>query len=175
MIADQKEPISAPCDVAVNRAVAGNFDRDFRLFAVARNVYDGHFPGLVQSCRDEAHGRLDAMVADFNFPKIGKRNNEADGAMNAHPEVADVVKEDDARRIGGVDRLAEHRADDNVGATGFIHRGTAEMIVLAAKDLQALGHRTGIEVRTTAYDDASRFTAGVRINHMDALSFIEHR
>jgi hypothetical protein len=77
---------------------------------------------------------------------VGEGDDEADGAVATHAEVADVIEEDDAGGAGGVDGCAEQGADEDVGAAGLVDDGGAEPIVRFAKRSQTFGHGAGAEV-----------------------------
>jgi hypothetical protein len=51
----------------------------------------------MQFHRDYSHRRLNAMTTRLNSLEIGQGDGEANGSMTAHPEIADIIEEDDAR------------------------------------------------------------------------------
>ena len=86
-------------------------------------------PSVVQGGGDGADRRFDAVLAGSDAPQIGQRCDQADGAVAAHAEVADVVEEDDARRAGRVDRRAQQRAHDDLAAARLQHSGGAPVVI----------------------------------------------
>lgn len=60
---DKEKPVSAPCDVAVDGAPAGDFHRHRGGFAVARDIRDFHRTVGPEFRRDDTDGRVDAMHA----------------------------------------------------------------------------------------------------------------
>ena len=52
-----------------------------------------------------ADGSLDAMRARLDPSQVRQRHHQPDRAVAAHPQVADVVEEDDARGSVRIDRL----------------------------------------------------------------------
>src|SRR5215469_12847993 len=98
MLFHEKKPVAAPGHVAAHLAESRNIDRDFPSLAVARNIAHGYFPGLVESCGDDSNRRFYLVFSRLNAAHVRKRNHQADGAVTAHTEIADVIKEDDSCR-----------------------------------------------------------------------------
>ena len=73
-------------------------------------------------------------VPGVDAAEVRERDDDADGAVAAHAEVADVVEEDDAGGAGRIGRLAEQRADDDVGAARLVDDGGAEAVEAVAED-----------------------------------------
>ena len=84
--------------------------------------------------------------------------------MAAHTEVSDVVEEDHAGGAVAIDGLAEECSDDDVGTAGFGYYGGTEVVVVAAKTLEAFGERAFAEVGGSGNHEARRLAAGVRID-----------
>ena len=100
---------------------------------------------------------------------MGQRHRDADRAVAAHAQVADVVEEDDARG-GRTGRPARGQgADHHVRAARLVDDGRAERVVTVAEDGQALGHRAGAELGAARDDHAGRLAAGVGVDHLDAM------
>src|SRR5687767_2684915 len=126
----------------------------------------------VQPRHDRAHRRLDAMLARLDAPHVREGDHQADGAVAAHADGADVVEENDAGARRRVDRLDQQRADDDVGAARLVHRRGPVAVEFALQALAALGERTGAEVGTALDDDSSRLAAGVRVDHFQLLHLL---
>src|SRR5207249_2350918 len=99
--------------------------------AVAGHVLDGNgvAPGVVEG--DDADGRVEAVRAGGDAAEVGQRDGDADGAVAAHADGADVVEEDDAGDAGRLGRLAQQGADEHGGAARLVDHGGAEIVVLA--------------------------------------------
>jgi hypothetical protein len=108
------------------------------------------------------------MVSGKNPAEVRKRGDDADRAMSAHAEVSDIVKEDDSGGACLVQGLAQERADDNVGAPRLVDHGGAEIIVVAAEALAALGKRAVAEVGPSLQNEARGFSGGVGVEDRDA-------
>src|SRR5205814_703309 len=94
MIVDQKKPVATPGDVSSNFTVSRNLNRYIFRKAVARHVGDGNFSAFVEQRFDYAHGRFNAMSAWPNALQIRERRYHANGAMSAHSQIGNVIKED---------------------------------------------------------------------------------
>jgi hypothetical protein len=89
--------------------------------------------------------------------------------MNAHSQIADIIKVEDAGSASGIHRLCNHCTYNNFRAAGLVHKGLAQMIVVLPEFFEALSHGGLGENGTAGYDDAGRFAASVRIDHTDAI------
>ena len=97
--------------------------------------------------------------------QVGQRHGDADRAVAAHAEVADVVEEDDAGGGGRIDRLEDQGADHHVRAARLVDDGRAERVVTVAEDREAIGHRAVAELGPARDHHAGRLAAGVRVDH----------
>src|SRR6266571_2622551 len=93
--------------------------------------------------------------------KVSERGNDADGAVAAHPEIPDVVEEDDASRRHRIDWWNEQRANVDVGAARLIDDCGAILIEVAAESIAAIGERTAAEVGSAVDDDSCGLALGV--------------
>ena len=160
----KKEPVASPGDIAADLAIVGHFDFQVRGEAIARNVVHGDFAVRVQNGAHGSDGSLDAVLAGLDAIQKGEGRDEADGAVTTHAEVSNIIKEDDAGGAGGINGIAEQRADDYVGASRLVHDCGTKIIVLAAKTLEALGKRAGAEIGASTDNDASGFASGVGVD-----------
>jgi hypothetical protein len=87
--------------------------------------------------------------------------------MAAHAEIANVIEEDNASRARRVRWFTQQGAHDGVRAARLIHDSSANVIVFGTKYVEAVGDSPGSEGWATLYNDASRFAAGVRVDHME--------
>ena len=122
----------------------------------------------MQSSRDDAYRRFDPMVAGTDPASMGKRSDDTDGAVAAHPEVSDVVEEDNSGGAAFVEGLTEERTDDHVGSARLIDNGSAEIIVSAAKALSPLGESAVSEIRSPAENETRGLAGRVRVDNRDA-------
>ena len=97
-------------------------------------------------------------------------DDDADHAMPAHAEIADVVEEDDAGRAARIDRRTQQRPDHHIRPARFIDDGGAITIEVGTKALAPLGEGAAAEVRSAGDDDARRLAAGVGVDDLDALN-----
>jgi hypothetical protein len=114
-------------------------------------------------------GGVELDRARLEAAQVRQRHDEADGAVAAHAEVADIVEEDDAELAGLVMRLDEERAHDDVGAARFADDGRAEVVVLLLENLHPLAERSAAQVRTALEHEARRLAAGMGIKDLDVL------
>src|SRR6185369_3966347 len=94
-------------NIAGHGADAGDVDCDGGGAAVTRDVANGDAVGIEEPCLDDAADGVDAAGPVARAAHMGERDDEADGPVAAHIEVADVVEEDDAGIAGRVGGLAE--------------------------------------------------------------------
>ena len=99
---DQEEPVPSPSDIAGHRAVAGDIELDAGGVTVAGNVGDGDATVGVQHRPDFPYRGFDAVGAGLNSAQMGEGCDQANGAVAAHSQVADIIKEDDAGGTGRV-------------------------------------------------------------------------
>ena len=90
LIGDEEEPIPAPGDIAGDTTRVHAF-----RFPIRRHIADTHATIFVQGSRHDPHGCLHAMLASRDAPQMLQGGDEADHAMAAHAEEANVVEEDD--------------------------------------------------------------------------------
>ena len=93
------------------------------------------------------------MLTRADAAEVGEGDHQADGAMAAHAQEAHIVEEDDARRAGRVDRLAQESAHHHIGAARLVHHGGAEAIVYFTKRSQ-IGLVT--DLRTATVEEIRR-------------------
>ena len=168
-VVDEKEPVAAPGDIAGHGAVAGDFDGDARCCAVGGDVVDGDFQIGVKLGFHDSDGGFNAVEAGLDPPHVGERDGEADGAVAAHVEVADVIEEDDAGRTGGVSRFAEEGSDYGVRGAGFVADGGAVAVEPGAEEVETLAQRSVAESGATGDDEAGGFAGGMGINDVNSL------
>ena len=106
MIADEEEPVAAPGDVAGHRANARDLHWHAGGAVKAGHVADGHAAVVAEQGIDCARGCFQLAGTAADLPQMSERDHYPYGAVAAHPEVPDVVEEDDAGLAGGVGRLA---------------------------------------------------------------------
>lgn len=168
LIGDEEKPIASPGDVAVDRAVAGDIDRDVFSEAIGRNVFDGHRVVIGEESGDDSNGSFDPVLAGFNAALMGEGFHDADGAVKAGVEAGEVVEENDSCDTGGVLGLAETSANDGVEAPGFIDEGGANPVGFILDEVTG---GDGSDRKFETGDDGSGgFAAGVGI---DDAHFLE--
>ena len=101
------------------------------------------------------------MHSGCDCAEVSERGDDADRAVAAHPEEADVVEKNHARRASGDARRAQQRADEHVGAARLVHDRAAEAVVIFPEGFESRGHRAIAEFRPAAGDDARGLSARV--------------
>ena len=107
VIADQKEPVAAPGDVPDYHAGTLDLKSNVGCVAVTGNILDRDLVAAVVLEGDDADRRIQPVSAWSDTAQVGERDRHADRAVAAHPQVADVVEEDDAGHAG-LDRRGSH-------------------------------------------------------------------
>src|SRR5688500_8403486 len=167
----EKKPVAAPGDIAFHN-LAVDINVDCLVRTPTRHVLHRDFAVRFQRRRDRSHRRLDEMLARLDAPHVRERDHQADGAVAAHADGANVVEENDAGARRRIDRLDQQRADDDVGAARLVHRRGAVAVELALQALAPGGQRPAAEVGTTLDDDASRLAARVRVDNLQLLHLL---
>ena len=170
MIGDQEKPVAAPRDVAGDGADAGHVDR--RPPSLSRQLgtlVTETSPSGCSSRGDDADGRIDPMRAGADPPEVRERGHEADRAVAAHADVADVVEEDHAGGARGVLRRDEQRAHQHVRAARLVDDRGAEPVELAPEALAPRGERARSEIGAAGDDHARRLASGMRIDDFDPV------
>jgi hypothetical protein len=108
------------------------------------------------------------MLAGTDSFHVGKGCDQTDGAVTAHAEVANIIKEDNASCAGGVHRLTQQAPDHDIGSPRFVDHGRSEIIVVMAKALQSFGKGAVPEIRSPAHYKTCRLSAGMGVNHSDS-------
>ena len=130
---------------------------------MAGDVVDRHRVARSERGLDQADRRVDQVYALADVAQVTERDHYAHQAMAAHAQVADIVEEDHARRAARVRAFAQQRADHVVRATRLAQHHAPQTVVIAAQFLHLL-NQSSTQIGATGYHQASRFTAGVRID-----------
>ena len=117
---DEEEPVAAPRYVAADLADAGNLNCDLLVLAEAGHVRNRDLAVRVQHCVYRTDRGIDFYQSRLHLAGERQRRDEADGAVAAHAEIADVVEEDDAEAAVAAMRRAQERADDGVRAARLV-------------------------------------------------------
>ena len=169
MLGDEEKPVTAPRDIAGQHAITGHLDAHGLAVTVGRHIAHGDAAVRIERGLDDANRRFDPVLTGPDAPHMRQRHHESDRAVSAHAEVADVVEEDHAgRAIGGV-RLAQQRAHHDVRAARLRDDAGAPVVEAAAEYVEPFGQRPAAEIGATGHNQAGRFTAGVRINHVQGF------
>src|SRR5206468_3480380 len=144
--------------------VTGHLHCYIRRAAMARDVVDRDLSILVQNRRHHSYRRFNPVLPMLNAVHVCECSDEADGPMSAHPQVADVIEEEDASRTAGIHRLTEQGSDDYVRASGLIHHGRSKTIMLLPESLKPGGKRVAAKIGAAAYHEPRGLASRVRIN-----------
>src|SRR5664279_2916490 len=106
MLVSQEEPVSSPSHISANLAVTLHVHNCVVSEPVAGDVPNRDFAVLVKLGGHDPGGGFNPVVSCEDAAHPGKARNQPDGPVPTHPEVADVVEEDDTCNARGVLRLS---------------------------------------------------------------------
>jgi hypothetical protein len=98
LVRNEKEPVSAPCNIAFHWTKTRDIDDNLPGLAVARYIGNADRAIGVQLRIYRTDRRVDAVGARCKAPHVCERRNQPDGSVPAHAEVADIVEKDHAQR-----------------------------------------------------------------------------
>jgi hypothetical protein len=84
-------------------------------------------------------------------------------------QVSSVVEENNARCTGWICRLTQQAAHKDIRSARFIDYRRANVIESVAKNSEPFWQRAAAKVRTTFYNNASRFAAGMGVDDANCL------
>src|SRR5580692_7967234 len=155
-MAHQEKPVSAPghiaADFAVFGAVSGYVDRNVCRAAITCDIVDGDLAAFVQNCTHGSHGSFYLVFARGDAFHVCQGRHQADGAVTAHAQVADIVKEDDTGGAGWIEGIGEQSAHHDVGTARLVNHSGAKTVVLGAKTLQTVDKRTRPKIGPATHD-----------------------
>ena len=165
----EEKPIATPRHVPSDWPHARHVHPHALRMPMAGDVVQRHAPIVMQRGRDDPHARLDAMLPRLDAPQVRQRGHQANRAMPAHLQHADVVEENDPRHARWIRWRHEQRPDHHIGATRFVHHGGTKAVVTCAEDVELLRDGTAAQFRPIVEHHPRRFAARVRINDRHAL------
>ena len=139
MILHQEKPVSTPGDIALEAAIAGNLQLDSSPVPVAGNIHQRDAIGIVELDPDIADRGLQQVIARPDLAHVSQRDSQADRAMAAHVEDANVIKENHARTGLRVHRWTDQPANPDIPTTRLIDNGRAKAVMVAGKQLTSFG------------------------------------
>src|SRR5579885_1834154 len=98
----QEEPVASPRYISGYLSISRYLHLHVRRLAVTGNVIDRHLAVLVQNRRHHTNRSLALMFARSYVAHVSQCRDQADRAVTAHPQVANVVKEDDSHCATGI-------------------------------------------------------------------------
>jgi len=158
MIANQKEPIAAPCDITDQRADTRHFHRNSRSIPIAQNVAYPYAAICLEFGLNFTNRRFDAVPAWLNSAQMGQRANDTDCAVSTHAQISHIVKEEHACNALRIARLTQERAHNNIGAARLARQSGAKAIVLSAQNMESLYKSAFAQVRPALDDDTRRLS-----------------
>ena len=169
VIVDEKEPVSAPRDVAADWSKARYVDHYTGAVAIASDV--GNFDRAVfeEFGFDDADWSFEPVCAGPDAIEMRECRDDADSSVAAHAEIRDVVEKQHAGDARFIDRSAQKRADKCVRTAGFIDYGGTKIVVFGPEAYEAFGEWSVTQVRLATNHDARRLAGGMRIDHSDAV------
>src|SRR6185503_14205678 len=171
VVLDEEKQVAAPRNIAGDAAEARHLDAHAFLPPPARHVLDRDLPVSIEKCGHDANRRVDAVLARLDASHVRERDHQADGAVAAHADHADVVEVDDAGGAGLVCRLDEQRTDDHVRAARLVDARRAVAVELPREALAPLGQAAAAEVRHAVDHHAGGLAAGMRVDDADLLHY----
>jgi hypothetical protein len=100
---------------------------------------------------------------------VAERDGDADRAVAAHAQIADVVEKDHAGGAGRIHGRAKQGADQHVGAPRLADDRPPQVVVNRAKPFTPLGQGPRTQVGAALQDDARGFAARVRIDDAEPM------
>ncbi len=137
--------------------------------SIAGHVGHGDFAFVVKPGLDDADGCFNAVIAGLDFAHMSECGHESDQSVAAHAQIADVVKEDDARGAARISRGAKQSADHHIGPARLVDNGGAEGVEVSTKAVSSLSQAAGAQIGTARDHHARRLSRRVRINDLNAL------
>jgi hypothetical protein len=95
----------------------------------------------MQDGADSSDGSFNAVLPGPDAIHMCQGGNQPDGAVPAHPEVADIIEEDHTGCARRIRWPAQESANDYLGAPRLIDDGRPKCVVLSAKAFEALRQR----------------------------------
>ncbi len=134
--------------------------------AVAGDVFHRDLAVGGQRSGDDTDRRFDPVRSRADPSEPGEGRDQTDRAVAAHPEVGDVVEEDDPGDAAGIGRRTEQRSHHRIRSAGLVDRGGPVPVELAAEAFSTLAQRTRSEIRAPFDDHAGRLSGGVGIDQV---------
>ena len=101
--------------------MARHFHCDFGSLAKARNIADRHIAALMQPRRHNPDGSFHSVLSGSDPSQVSQRRYQPNRPVSAHSQIADIIKEDHARRARAIKRFAQQRTHHHVRAARFIN------------------------------------------------------
>ena len=167
VVVHEEEPVPTPRNIAMHGAEARHMHRHLLGEAEARHVGYAHPVCIVQHHGHIANGGLDDVRAGGQLAEMVQRDREADGAVPAHAQHADVVEEDDPARRRGLAGRQQQGTHEDVRPAWFVHHCGTQLICMLRKGVCFLLDRAAMEFGPAGQDDPRGFPAGVRIDKVE--------
>src|SRR5215207_9774597 len=100
MVIDQEKPIATPGHISFHPAQSGHIQDHILGLTVAGHIGDGDCCLIMQLRCHCAEAGFDPMLSRLETSDMSQGNGEANGAVTAHFEQADIVKEYDSSDAG---------------------------------------------------------------------------
>jgi hypothetical protein len=107
------------------------------------------------------------MFPGTDSSQMGQGRNHADRAMPAHPQVGDIIKEDDCGSRRWIHRLAEQGPHHDVGTPRFEDDAGTKTVMVSSESLKTCLQIAGTQIRTTRDDDACRLPCCMGVHDFD--------
>jgi hypothetical protein len=164
MFTHEEKPVAAPGHITGNFADAGNVHDRSLCLAIAGHIGNRNLAAGVQCGRDNANGRFNPVLTGFYFSEMRQRNNQANGPVAAHGQTADVVEENDASPARFIRRLNQQCTHKYIGTPWFVDHCGTKLVMLFAKDFQAVSNTAAAQIRCAGNNDTRRLPTSMRIN-----------
>src|SRR5262249_17060814 len=148
VILHQKEPVSAPGDIAENRPMTRNRYSNVVGKAEAGNIGDCNLTCVVRAYLDDADRGFNAMIVRLDPSQVFKSGHQANHSMPGQAQVAEIVEENHARMAAWIGRRAEQSTDRDIRAAWLVDDGRTEGVELLPKSIAPLGQGATAQVGT---------------------------
>src|SRR5207248_6666440 len=139
------------------------FNRHVVSVPEAMNVANSTCARIVQFGSYRANRSFDADRAGANTVKMSERCDKAYGAMTAHPEISDVVEEDNPGVTRRIRRCAQQRSNNCVRAARLVYNRRPDIVKPFTKPNQLFCDAAVSQVGASAEHQPGWLTAGMRV------------
>jgi hypothetical protein len=142
--------------------------------AIGRDIAHSDEACAVGFSTDNANRSFYFESAGLNFAEVRESGDQANGAVAAHADVADIIEKDDTELAGRVGGFAEECAHNGVVAAGFVDDSGTKAVMRCTKARETVTHAAAAKIRATGNNQPRGLTAGMRIHYLNAHLLFDH-